>query len=68
MHGIDIGEKVKLRGLIVGRTGETLTVKTAHANVTVVLTDDTKAQKPKGLGLQDTDEFYGPDSGTQGLR
>ena len=54
MHGIDIGEKVKLRGLIVGRTGETLTVKTAHANVTVVLTDDTKAQKPKGLGLRKT--------------
>jgi len=54
LYGVDSGEKVKLRGLITERTGETLTVKTADGKVTVVLTDDTKVQKPKGLGLRKT--------------
>lgn len=54
MQGIDNGEKVKIRGLITGRTGDALTIKTATGGVTVVLTDDTKAQKPKGLGLRKT--------------
>jgi outer membrane protein OmpA-like peptidoglycan-associated protein len=54
LGGADDGGKVKVRGLITGRTGETLTVKTAEENVTVVLTDDTKVQKPKGLGLRKT--------------
>ena len=47
------GDKVKVKGLITTRTGETLTLKTADGgNVTVVLTDDTKVQQPKGLGLR----------------
>ena len=54
LYGADNGEKVKVRGLITERTGDTLTVKTADGNVTVVLTDDTKVQKPKGLGLRKT--------------
>jgi hypothetical protein len=33
-------------------TGETLVVSTGSGNVTVVLTDDTKVQQPKGLGLR----------------
>ena len=53
MHGSD-DQKTKVRGLITGRTGETLTLKTSDGNVTVVLTDETKVQKPKGLGLRKT--------------
>jgi len=45
-------DKTKVSGLITGRTGETLTVKTADGNVTIVLTDDTKVQQPKGLGIR----------------
>jgi OmpA-OmpF porin, OOP family len=52
-YGVSNGEKVKMKGLITTRTGETLTVKTADAgNVIVVLTDDTKVQQPKGVGLR----------------
>lgn len=40
--------------MITGRTGDTLKVKTSDGNITVVLTDDTKVQKPKGLGLRKT--------------
>ena len=47
-------QKTKVQGLITGRTGDTLTVKTGTGSVTVVLTDDTKVQKPKGLGLRKT--------------
>jgi outer membrane protein OmpA-like peptidoglycan-associated protein len=48
--GISNGEKVKINGLITGRNGDTLTVRTlASGNVVVVLTDDTKVQQPKGL-------------------
>jgi OmpA-OmpF porin, OOP family len=42
----------KVEGVIATRTGETLVVSTASGNVTVVLTDDTKVQQPKGLGLR----------------
>jgi OmpA-OmpF porin, OOP family len=49
------GDKVKIKGLISTRTGETLTVKTNTGNVTVVLDDDTKVQQPKGLGLRKKD-------------
>jgi len=52
VYGADNNEKVKARGLITGRTADTLSVKTADGNVTVVLTDETKVQKPKGLGLR----------------
>jgi outer membrane protein OmpA-like peptidoglycan-associated protein len=51
--GVSNGDKVKINGLITGRTGETLTLKTADSgNVVVVITDTTKVQQPKGLGLR----------------
>jgi len=44
------GEKIKVKGLITGRTGDTIILKTTDATtVTVVLDDDTKVQQPKGL-------------------
>ena len=54
LYALNSAEKVKIRGLITGRTGDTLKVKTTDGNITVVLTDDTKVQKPKGLGLRKT--------------
>jgi outer membrane protein OmpA-like peptidoglycan-associated protein len=54
LYAADNGEEVKVRGLITGRTGETLTVKSDDGSVTIVLTDATKVQKPKGLGLRKT--------------
>jgi OOP family OmpA-OmpF porin len=52
-YGATNGEKVKVKGLITTRTGETLTLKTSTAgNMVVVLTDDTKVQQPKGIGLR----------------
>jgi OOP family OmpA-OmpF porin len=52
--GVANGEKVKLSGLITDRTSEAITIKTASmGNVTVVLTDYTKVQQPKGaFGLR----------------
>jgi OmpA-OmpF porin, OOP family len=58
LHALDNSQKVKVRGLITGRTGETLKVKTPDGNVTVVLTDDTKVRKPKGLGLRKTEMSF----------
>jgi len=53
VYGASNGEKVKIKGLITGRTGETVTVKTWGGDrVIVVLDDQTKVQKPKGLGLR----------------
>jgi outer membrane protein OmpA-like peptidoglycan-associated protein len=47
------GEKSKVNGMISGRTGETIIVKTADGTTTVVLTDDTKTQDRRGLfGLE----------------
>jgi OmpA-OmpF porin, OOP family len=52
-YGASNGENVKIKGLITTRTGETLVIKTADGgNVTVALTDATKVQQPKGLGLR----------------
>lgn len=51
-YGVGNGEQAKIQGMITGRTGETLIVKTAEGKVTVVLTDDTKVQQPKGLGAR----------------
>ena len=52
-YGASNGEKVKVKGLITTRTGETLTVKTAAAgNLIVVLTDSTTVQVPKGIGIR----------------
>jgi OmpA-OmpF porin, OOP family len=50
--GVTNGEKAKVKGVIATRTGETLVVSADGGNVTVVLTDDTKVQQPKGLGLR----------------
>jgi outer membrane protein OmpA-like peptidoglycan-associated protein len=44
------GDKIKVRGLITTRTGETIVLKTTDGtSVTVVLDDNTKVQQPKGL-------------------
>ena len=39
----------ELKGMITSRTGETLIVKTADGNKTVVLTDDTKTKDDRGI-------------------
>ena len=36
------GDKAKVKGMIVNRTGETLIVRTGSSDATVVLTDDTR--------------------------
>jgi len=47
------GDKAKVKGMISGRTGETLIVSSADGKVTVVLTDDTTTQDKRGLfGLE----------------
>jgi outer membrane protein OmpA-like peptidoglycan-associated protein len=47
------GDKTKVKGLITGRTGDTLVLKTTDGtNVTVTLDDNTKVQQPKGLGMR----------------
>ena len=43
------GEKAEVKGMIIARTGETLVVKSAQGNVTVVLTDDTTTKDDRGL-------------------
>ena len=43
------GDKVKAKGMIIGRSGETFTLKTPEGNRTVVLDDDTKVQRPTGV-------------------
>jgi outer membrane protein OmpA-like peptidoglycan-associated protein len=53
-YGQSSNDKVKIKGLITGRTGDTLIVKTSGGDVVVGLADDTKVQKPKGLGLRRT--------------
>jgi OOP family OmpA-OmpF porin len=46
-------DKVKVKGLITARTGETIVLKTTDGTaMTVILDDDTKVQQPKGLGLR----------------
>jgi len=47
-----VAQNVKVKGMISGRTGETLILSTGDGNVTVVLDDSTKVQQPKGLGLR----------------
>lgn len=47
------GDKAQVKGMITGRTGETIIVKSQDGSTTVVLTDDTKTQDRKGLfGLE----------------
>jgi OmpA-OmpF porin, OOP family len=47
------GEKIKVKGLITARTGDTIVMKsTDGTSITVTLDDDTKVQQPKGLGVR----------------
>jgi OmpA-OmpF porin, OOP family len=47
------GDGTKVKGLITGRTGDTIILKTTDgSSVTVTLDDDTKVQQPKGLGVR----------------
>jgi outer membrane protein OmpA-like peptidoglycan-associated protein len=48
-YGVGSGEKVKIKGLITARHGETFVLKTPEGSLTVVLDDDTKVQQPVGL-------------------
>lgn len=43
------GDKTQVKGMIISRTGETLTVSKSGETFTVVLTDDTKTKDNKGL-------------------
>ena len=43
------GEKAKVKGMIISRTGETLIVSTPDGKTTVVLTDDTRTKDNVGL-------------------
>ena len=43
------GDQSSVKGMITSRTGETLIVKSADGNVTVVLSDETKTKDDKGL-------------------
>ena len=45
-------QNVKVKGMISGRTGETLILNTQDGTATVILDDSTKVQQPKGLGLR----------------
>src|ERR1700751_3118369 len=58
-------EEMKARGLIVGRTGDTLAVKTGYGNITVVLADSPKGKKPKGLELRKTQMSFSALIGAQ---
>jgi len=53
--GVSNGEKIKSRGVITNRLGDTLTVKTADGPYTVLLNSDTKVQRPAGvIGVRKT--------------
>ena len=52
VFSISDGEKVKSKGVITNRSGDTLIVKTADGPITVLLTSDTKVQQPVGLGAR----------------
>jgi OOP family OmpA-OmpF porin len=43
------GDKAKVKGMIIARTGETLVVKSGEENTTVVLTADTTTKDNKGI-------------------
>jgi OmpA-OmpF porin, OOP family len=47
--GASSGDKVKNKGVITLRTGDTLTVKTSEGDFTVTVSSDTKIQHPVGL-------------------
>ena len=62
--GASSGDKVKNKGVITLRSGDTLTVKTSEGDFTVTVNSDTKIQHPVGLtGIrkkQDTPEVLIP--------
>ena len=43
------GDKAKVQGMIIARTGETMVVKTSGGNMTVVLADNTRTKDNTGL-------------------
>jgi OmpA-OmpF porin, OOP family len=45
-------DETTVKGLITGRTADTLTLRTAEGTQVITLTDSTKVQTPKGLGLR----------------
>jgi len=45
-------DKVKGKGVITLRSGNTLTVETDEGTTTVIVTPDTKVQHPVGLGAR----------------
>jgi outer membrane protein OmpA-like peptidoglycan-associated protein len=45
-------DETTVKGLITGRTSDTLTLRTAEGTQVITLTDSTKVQTPKGLGLR----------------
>jgi outer membrane protein OmpA-like peptidoglycan-associated protein len=47
--GASSGDKVKNKGVITLRTGDTLTVKTSEGDFTITVNSDTKIQHPVGL-------------------
>jgi outer membrane protein OmpA-like peptidoglycan-associated protein len=49
MYGQD---ELTVKGLVTGRTADSLTIRTENGEQTVILTDSTKVQSPKGLGLR----------------
>lgn len=60
------GDKVKSKGVITNRAGDTLTVKTAEGPFVVVVNGDTKVQQPVGLGARH--KQVSPDVLIPGLR
>jgi outer membrane protein OmpA-like peptidoglycan-associated protein len=65
--GASSGDKVKNKGVITLRTGDTLTVKTSEGVFTVTINSDTKIQHPVGLtGMRKKDDS--PDVLIPGLR
>ena len=62
-------DKTQVKGMITTRTGETLIVKSASGNVTVVLTDGTRTKDDTGLfGLGRKDVQRRAHTWTQGER
>jgi outer membrane protein OmpA-like peptidoglycan-associated protein len=45
-------DETTVKGLITGRTADSLTLRTANGTQIITLTDSTKVQTPKGLGLR----------------
>ena len=60
------GDKVKGKGVVTMRSGDSLTVETDEGTTTVVVTPDTKVQHPIGLGARK--KQVGPEVLIPGLR